>query len=157
MAVRRSVWCALGGFDELMGRGAPFLAGEESDFTIRTLAEGYFVYESPAVRVVHTGSVPSLEASVVIGRYWFGTGAAFGKSLKHEPISTAMILFRMAARWAFGRPPVVSILGDELHRGRRLWEFPRSRRWCDQPFDPLTGRFAGNHEGFVKVGGQKPT
>jgi len=159
MAVRRSLWCVLGGFDELMGIGAPFLAGEETDFIIRTLAAGHFVFESPAVRVVHTGSVPSLEVAAVIDRYWFGTGAAFGKSLKRRPTSTAMILFRMAGRWAFGRPPVASILEGQLHRGRRFWAFLRGLAvGANQPVDPLTGRFAGNHERFVdSIGGQKPT
>lgn len=146
MAVRRSVWCALGGFDELMGRGAPFLAGEESDFAIRTLAAGYFVYESPAVRVVHTGSVPSRDVPALIGRYWFGAGAAFGKSLKRRPASTVMVLIRMAGRWAFGKPPVASILRGQLRRGRRLWAFLRGLAvGASQPVDPLTGRFTELH------------
>ena len=142
MAVRRTVWFALGGFDELMGIGAPLLAGEEVDFTIRTLTEGHFVSESPAVRVVHTGSVPSLDVPALVGRYWFGAGAAFGKSLKRRPTSTALVLIRMAGRWAFGRPPVASILGGRLHRGRRLWAFVRGLAvGASQPVDPLTGRF----------------
>jgi Glycosyl transferase family 2 len=145
MAVRRSVWCALGGFDELMGRGAPFLAGEEVDFTIRSLASGYFVSVSPAVRVVHTGSVPSLDVPALVDQYWFGAGAAFGKSLKRRPTSTALVLMRMAGRWAFGRPPVASILGGQLQRGRRFWAFLRGLAvGASQPIDPLTGRFTAS-------------
>ena len=142
MAVRRSVWCALGGFDEFMGIGAPFLAGEEVDFAIRTLTAGHFVSESPAVRVVHTGSVPSLGVPALVDRYWFGAGAAFGKSLKRRPTSTALVLIRMTGRWAFGRPPVASILGGQLHRWRRLWAFLRGLAvGACHPVDPLTGRF----------------
>jgi len=142
MAVRRSVWCALGGFDELMGVGAPFLAGEETDFTVRTLTAGHFISEDPAIRVVHTGGLPSLDVPALVDRYWFGTGAAFGKSLKNRPIATAMVLLRMAVRWAFAKPPVVSILGDQLHRRRRLREFLRGlATGVSRPVDPLDGHF----------------
>jgi hypothetical protein len=128
-----------------MGVGAPFLAGEETDFTIRTLTGGHFISEDPAIRVVHTGSLPSLDVPALVDRYWFGTGAAFGKSLKNRPIVTAMVLLRMAVRWAFAKPPVVSILGDQLHRRRRLREFLRGlATGASQPVDPLNGHFTAS-------------
>src|SRR5581483_11263448 len=35
MALRRDVWSTLNGFDEMLGLGAPFPAGEEGDLAIR--------------------------------------------------------------------------------------------------------------------------
>ena len=55
MGIRRCVLDDLGGFDQILGIGAPLMTGEESDLTIRILLAGYFVYESPDIMFVHYG------------------------------------------------------------------------------------------------------
>ena len=148
MAVRRSVWRALGGFDEQLGVGAPHLAGEETDLTLRALHAGHFVFETPAARVTHTGVCPLADIPALIDRYWFGTGAAWGKMLKRGPRPVAGLLARMALKWAFGAPPIASTLGTKSYRGRRLRAFLRGlSTGVGRPIDPVTGCFLAGHEG----------
>ena len=47
MALRRSVWEELGGFDEMLGAGGAFKSAEETDFAVRVLLAGYRIYETP--------------------------------------------------------------------------------------------------------------
>ncbi|MGH7833353.1 MAG: glycosyltransferase family 2 protein [Candidatus Binatia bacterium] len=123
MGLRRSVWQALGGFDELLGIGAPFKAAEETDFSIRALLAGYFVYETPDVSVVHCGFRAREHMQPVSRRYWYGTGAAFAKHLKCGRWSVAHPLLRLAWRWAFGRSPVAASLGGGAYKLPRLLAF----------------------------------
>jgi glycosyltransferase involved in cell wall biosynthesis len=62
-AVARAAWQELGGFDELLGVGAPFRAGEDTDFLWRAL---------------HAGWVGRFEPASVVGhRVWRSRAAAF--------------------------------------------------------------------------------
>jgi GT2 family glycosyltransferase len=123
MVLRRSVWRALGGFDEMLGLGAPFQAGEESDFALRTLLAAYFVYETPAVHLVHHGFYTWDEGRSVVHRNWFGTGAMLVKHLKCQQWSVLRLLCRMAWRWAFARSRSAVALGRHSYRGLRLQAF----------------------------------
>jgi GT2 family glycosyltransferase len=85
MGLRRSVWKDLGGFDQMLGAGAPLRANSEGDLVIRALQSGYFVYETPAVQVIHHGFRTWQEGVVLIQRYWYGTGAMYAKYFKIAP------------------------------------------------------------------------
>ncbi len=142
MAVRRSMWRALGGFDEQLGVGAVYLSGEEADLTLRALAGGYFVRVIPAACVTHTGLCPLEGIPALIDRNWFGTGAAWGKMLKQRPLPMIGLLVRLAHTWAFGAPPIASALGPRLYRTRRLRAFLRGlATGLRHPVDPTTCRF----------------
>ncbi len=142
MAVRRSVWRVLGGFDEQLGVGAPYRSGEETDLTLRTLAGVYFVRVIPTACVTHTGVCPLKEIPVLIDRNWFGTGAAWGKLLKQRPLPVIGLLVHMAHTWAFGAPPISSALGPRLYRTRRLRAFARGlATGLRHPVDPKTHHF----------------
>jgi glycosyltransferase involved in cell wall biosynthesis len=125
MGIRRSVWQALGGFDTMLGVGAPLQAGAEVDLTIRSLQAGYFVYETPSLTLVHHGFRDWKDGRLLIRRYWYGTGAVFAKHLKSDPRNTCRLLLRLAWRWAFGRSPVAQSLGNRPHRMLRLATFVR--------------------------------
>jgi GT2 family glycosyltransferase len=79
MALRKSVWAELGGFDEMLGVGSPLRSAEEVDLTLRALLAGFEVCETPMAEVVHHGDFAHEERGQLIGRNWYGTGAAFAK------------------------------------------------------------------------------
>lgn len=122
MAVRRSVWESLNGFDELLGAGARFQAGEDGDLALRALIAGHWVYETPEVWVTHYGLRSWAQLPALIDAYWRGTGATMVKPLKTRQWQALPLLLRMAGGWALGR----SVVGASLGRQRRfakLWSF----------------------------------
>jgi glycosyltransferase involved in cell wall biosynthesis len=106
MAVRRDVWRALGGFDELLGAGGLFLSGEETDFCLRALLAGYAVGVTPRMAVVHHGFRPHGDAAALGFGYWYGTGAAFAKLLRCGHPSIFYLLARLGWRWLFNPSPI---------------------------------------------------
>ncbi len=125
MALRRTVWQALQGFDEMLGLGAPLRSGEETDFVIRALFAGHFVYETPDVAVVHHGLIPWDQRLPLIERNWYGTGAAFAKVLKRGRPEALLALAKLAWSWASGRSRVAASLGDGPYRSACLVAFTR--------------------------------
>jgi len=116
MGLRRSVWQVLGGFDEMLGTGTYFKSAEETDFTIRALLAGYFVYETPRWAVVHQGFHLWGQSRTLIHGYLYGIGAMFAKHLKCRHWSVIQVLLHLVWRWAFEHPVV-----DFGHRpSRRL-------------------------------------
>jgi glycosyltransferase involved in cell wall biosynthesis len=112
MGLRKSVWDALGGFDEMLGVGSPLRAAEEVDLTMRALLGGFGVYQTPRAAVVHQGFLPWDELRTLIQRNWYGTGAAFAKSLKHDGVRALPGLARLGRRWLSGWvSPVTASLG----------------------------------------------
>ena len=74
MAVRRAAWRTLGGFDEMLGVGAPLRAGEDADRFVRALLAGYDVCEEPAAVVTHHGFRRWDESQRVVHDYMYGLG-----------------------------------------------------------------------------------
>ena len=125
MAVRRSAWDAIGGFDEALGLGTRFQSGEEIDLAIRALRMGFFVSQAPRACVTHHGFYPWARHGAVMDKYWYGTGAAFARNVTADPLGIARVLAGLAARWATGRSPVASSLARRPHRLVRLSAFSR--------------------------------
>jgi GT2 family glycosyltransferase len=142
MGLRRSVWQALGGFDEMLGAGAPFTSGGETDFAMRALLAGYAIYETPRVWLTHHGFRTWSQGDTLIDRYWYGTGAMFAKNLKCGHASVALLLVGLAWRWAFGRSRVAASLGARSYRWRRLVSFARGLvAGAVSPVERTTGHF----------------
>lgn len=125
MGLRRSVWKVLGEFDQMLGVGAPLEAAEDTDFAIRALLRGYFVYETPTLTVTHHGLYPWEQCRNVIHRYWYGTGAAFVKYLKCGYCSVMVVLLRLAWGWIFNRSRIGASLGTHPYRLGGLVAFAR--------------------------------
>ncbi len=123
MGLRKSMWEELNGFDHMLGVGAYFKSGEESDLTIRALLHGYSVYETPSVSLVHNGFRNWEEGFKLIESYWYGTGAMFAKHIKCGHFSIISVLTKLGIRWAFGSSRVIDSLGKQQHRMLRLYSF----------------------------------
>jgi glycosyltransferase involved in cell wall biosynthesis len=95
-AIRREALRALGGFDPLLGPGAPaFRGAEETDLLIRALHLGYQVINATECSVLHLGIRTGADVRPVHVAYQFAVGAAFGKHARLAGPAG----FRDAARW----------------------------------------------------------
>lgn len=112
---RRATWDALGGFDEELGVGGRYRAAEEVDLTVRALAAGIQVMETPKVSVLHHGLRLWDHADSLITDYLYGVGAMSAKQFRRGCWSYSYPLARLALRWAFGAPRV-----DLGHQSRKL-------------------------------------
>ena len=118
MAVRRRVIQELGGFDELMGPGAPISSHEEDDMVLRCLLRGHHIFETDRTFVYHYGFRTVEESKMLTFRNYHGTGGGMAKLLKCRqwPILTiasyivwatiALPLLRSVAR--LQKPRVIS-------------------------------------------------
>lgn len=127
MGMRRSVWGKTHGFDPVLGAGAKFKATEENDLAIKTLLAGYYVYETPQVRVIHNGFRPWSDASALLSGYSYGIGGAYAKHLKagHWSIvpiiaewgqkSTGYVLQNLVKRRVTGLKPLLAYGKGLIH------------------------------------------
>jgi glycosyltransferase involved in cell wall biosynthesis len=100
--IRRAVYDRLGGFDPLLGAGAPHFGGggEESDLLIRALHAGLSVINAVESDVLHLGVRVGAEIRPLAIGYQLGTGAAFGKLARLSGLSGAKEFGRRAAYYA---------------------------------------------------------
>ncbi len=82
LAVRRAPLLDLGGFDEQLGAGGAFPAGEDCDVAVRALLAGHAVCETDRTFVVHHGFRTWTEGRALTQRNWLGMGAAYMKPLR---------------------------------------------------------------------------
>jgi glycosyltransferase involved in cell wall biosynthesis len=142
MAVRRDVWQSLGGFDELLGIGARFSAGEDGDLALRALLAGHWIHETPSVWLTHYGLRKWDQMPALIESYWRGTGAMMAKPVRAGRWQMLPLLLRLAARWAVGTSTVGSSLGPQPKRIARLLSFCRGfLAGLALPVDRKTGLF----------------
>lgn len=112
MGLRRSMWQAIGGFDESLGPGAIFRFGEELDIAIRCLLRGYLIYETPCYALVHHGLKPRAHARRLLRDAWYGIGAALAKYVKLGYLSVLPVLWY---EWG-----VTTVLANLVRRRRPL-------------------------------------
>ncbi|MGH7587107.1 MAG: glycosyltransferase family 2 protein [Gemmatimonadota bacterium] len=145
MGVRRAAWSELGGFDERLGPGTPFLAALEGDFALRALAAGWYVLETPEIWVVHHGFRTHREGRELVQGYAYGTGAMIAKHVRCRTPKAELLLAHMALRWTRGSVHGAARLTGSRHRWLRLNAFVRGFLvGAAAPLDPGTRRFAGS-------------
>jgi hypothetical protein len=151
MGVRRDVWVALKGFDEILGAGSRFKSADDTDFAIRALLSGYEICDTPEVHVVHHGFRTWSEGKVLIAGYLFGIGAMLAKHVRCRHWPVLHVVRALARRWMFERPVVE--FGFTPSRSLRLSGFVKGFiAGATAPIDRRTGQFvvtdeAGGHRG----------
>lgn len=136
---RKSAWTTLGGFDPALGVGATFRSAGETDFALRALFSGHFVYGTPDVNVVHHGFRTWEECDALVYGYLYGVGAVYVKHLKNGRWAVLGDLLLVAWRFIAGGHAVS--LGNQYRR-RKLDGFlaGAAAAWRT-PLDKRTGHF----------------
>jgi glycosyltransferase involved in cell wall biosynthesis len=123
IAIRKEIWLKCHGFDNMLGVGGVLHSSSEGDLVLHALYKGYQVCETPDVFTIHYGFRTWAQGSRLIYRYWYGTGAMFGKHLRLYPGSTCTLLLSLAWRWAFGKSRVAASIGPQTQKLYRLKSF----------------------------------
>ena len=111
-ALYRSALEDVGGFDERLGPGTRFGAGEDSDLGFRLLEAGYRILYVPEAELVHRSWRPPAAILRLRWHYGRGQGAFYAK---HASLADRYILGRMAKD--AGR--LVKLFPRRLARSRR--------------------------------------
>lgn len=82
MALFRDVLLELEGFDERLGPGTEFPAGEDNDLGFRLLSAGCVIYYQPEAVIYHREWRQATEYVPLRWRYGIGQGAYYAKHLK---------------------------------------------------------------------------
>lgn len=82
MAMRLQALREVGGFDEILGTGAPLASCEDWDIAYRVLKSGGWVLELPEAHVVHFGFRTWDQARTLMRRTGFAAGATWMKYLR---------------------------------------------------------------------------
>jgi GT2 family glycosyltransferase len=112
MALYRSAFDQVGGFDERLGPGAPFPSADDNDFGFRLLEAGYRIVYAPEAVLYHRAWRSERDYLRMRWIYGRGKGGYYGKYLS---LRDPYILRRMA--WDIGH----RVFGFPL----RLWRQPR--------------------------------
>ena len=98
LAVRRDVLATVGGFDEVLGAGAPLRASEDKDLQWRLLAAGWRGAYAPDARVVHDAGRSRLGGLRIWFSYGVGEGAMAAKAGRDTTFPRAVVTVTAAAR-----------------------------------------------------------
>jgi hypothetical protein len=98
MAVRHDAVAVVGGFDEVLGAGARFPAGDEIDLALRTVEAGYLLGHAAQPTVMHYGFRNTVDASRLGRGYASGTAAMYVKLVRCRDWAAAKFMARDIAR-----------------------------------------------------------
>lgn len=103
MAVRRDYAREIGGFDPLLGVGAPCRGGEDLDFFVRVLRGGRRICYMPAALIWHRhrNSADALKRAVYL--YGYGLGAYLSKHILSRELRSGLLGHALAQLGVHGR------------------------------------------------------
>ena len=97
MAARRTAFEDVGGFDELMGGGAPLRSSQDFDFALRAYRRGHAVLLEPDVKVDHYGARRTDQWPATEKAYGIGDGAFYGKHIRCRDLMAVRLLVTLFA------------------------------------------------------------
>lgn len=116
MVLRRDVVLSLGGFDEAIGPGARFPSGDDWDIAHRVLLNGWHVYETAHLSILHHGFRTLAQGREHMRRDWFAIGGVCAKPVRAgylSAIALALWYLSVHALW----PPLHDLLRLRRPRG----------------------------------------
>lgn len=126
-AARRRLFAAIGGFDDILGGGAPLRSSQDFDLAYRTYLAGRVTILRPEVRVVHYGTRKGRDWPMTISAYGVGDGAFYFKHVRCRDLLALRLLARQVVK----------------HFGRYLLYRLRVRSWGEGDFAYVRSVFAG--------------
>lgn len=118
MAMRRTLFDQIGGFDEALGGGGPLRSAQDFDFAFRTYRYGTAILMTPDVRVDHYGIRTREQWPQTLENYGIGDGAYYAK---HIRCGDGLAL------WLFLKTFVRA-------HARRLRRLMQAKRWSNDPY-----------------------
>lgn len=96
--LKRTVFDAVGGFDESIGVGSPgpYQAGEDTDILLRALAEGFSVIYEPKIKVLQDD--PRDESAAGLAEKMSGYGRGTGYLYRKHHLSTPHLWYLVARK-----------------------------------------------------------
>ena len=82
MAIRRTLFDGVGGFDEALGGGGPLRSSQDFDFALRAYRFGMAIVLRPEVRVDHYGTRTADQWEDTLRNYGIGDGAFYSKHIR---------------------------------------------------------------------------
>jgi glycosyltransferase involved in cell wall biosynthesis len=123
MAVRRSLFGAVHGFDEAMGGGAPLRSSQDFDFAYRVYRSHHAILLDPSVKVDHYGTREPDQWPATERAYGIGNGAFFAKHVRcGDPLAVYLLvraLVRAVAQAVYRSVRARRLIGVSLY-GRSL-------------------------------------
>lgn len=98
MALARSAVERIGGFDERLGPGTRYPAGEDNDYGLRLLAAGYRILYRPEALLYHRAWREQREFLPLRWKYGIGQGAYYAKHLGGRDLYMLKRLARLSGR-----------------------------------------------------------
>jgi hypothetical protein len=98
MALRRTLWLEMGGFDEALGAGTDFPAAEDLDAAYRVVRSGRKLAHVPAPSVIHLGAREGEELSRLFVGYAKAKGAMLAKLIRCGEAFALEVLVRDVLR-----------------------------------------------------------
>jgi glycosyltransferase involved in cell wall biosynthesis len=120
MAIRRSSFELVGGFDEALGGGGPLRSSQDFDFAFRMYRKNQAVLLAPEVKVDHYGSRTQAQWGGTMKAYGIGDGAFYSKHIRcGDPL----------ALYYFSRVVL-------YNNARRVKKLLTERRWPEDDYLP---------------------
>jgi GT2 family glycosyltransferase len=120
MAIRRSSFELVGGFDEALGGGGPLRSSQDFDFAFRMYRKNQAILLAPEVKVDHYGSRTQAQWGGTMKAYGIGDGAFYSKHIRcGDPL----------ALYYFSKILV-------FNHARRVAKLLRDRRWPEDDYLP---------------------
>jgi GT2 family glycosyltransferase len=93
-AAHRRLFATIGGFDEMLGGGAPLRSSQDFDLAYRTYLAGRAILLRPEVKVIHYGSRAPEDWPATLRAYGIGDGAFYFKHVRCRDLFALRLLTR---------------------------------------------------------------